>query len=408
MHGVNSSQPSNRYPRCSGKESVWAVQACANAGRDRPSPAMLRLIGCFSNHLQEGRNTMAVMSASDRTTPVEGPTVALETASGPETTMKAIVQDAYGTSEVLELRDIDKPEVGDGDVLVRVRAAAVNPGDWAIMRGLPYIARPVYGLRTPKNGVRGTDVAGEVETVGTSVTRFQPGDEVFGWRQHLGGAFAEYASVSEDALVQKPTNLTFEQAAAVPTAGLVALEALRDVRAGQTVLVNGASGGIGTFAVQIAKSLGAEVTGVCSTSNVDLVRSIGADQVIDYTNDDFTQTGQRYDFIFDNVGNHSLSDLRGALTPKGTLVPNGGGFHNRWFASGGRVISAKALSPFVSQRLRTFIISPKQENLVVLKKLIEAGTVKPVIDRTYPLSETPQAIDHVGGGHARGKVVITV
>jgi NADPH:quinone reductase-like Zn-dependent oxidoreductase len=322
--------------------------------------------------------------------------------------MKAIVQDTYGSSEVLELRDIDKPEIGDDEVLVRVRAAAVNPGDWAIMNGLPYIARPVYGLRKPKNGVRGTDVAGEVEAVGPSVTRFRPGDAVFGWCKHLGGAFAEYASISEDALEPKPANLTFEQAAAVPMAGSVALHALRDVRAGQKVLVNGASGGIGTFAVQIAKSLGADVTGVCNTSNVNLVRSIGADQVIDYTKEDFTQTGQRYDFILDNVGNHSLSDLRRALTPKGTLVPNGGGFDNRWFASGGRLVSATVLFRFVSQTLLTFVISPKRENLVVLRKLIEAGTVTPVIDRTYPLSETRQAIDHVGGGHARGKVVINV
>jgi NADPH:quinone reductase-like Zn-dependent oxidoreductase len=224
----------------------------------------------------------------------------------------------------------------------------------------------------------------------------------------MGGAFAEYASVSDDALAPKPANLPFEQAAAVPMAGLVALQALRDVRAGQKVLVNGASGGIGTFAVQIAKSLGAEVTGVCSTSNVDLVRSIGADHVIDYTKEDFTQTGERCDFILDNVGNHSLSDLRRALTPQGTLVPNSGGFENRWFASAGRVISASVSSPFVSQTLRTFVMSPKQDHLVILKAFIEAGKVTPVIDRTYALSETPQAIDHVGGGHARGKVVINV
>ena len=322
--------------------------------------------------------------------------------------MKAIVQDKYGSSKVLELRDIDKPQMGDGDVLVRIRAAAVNPGDWAIMSGLPYIARPVYGLRKPKNRVRGTDVAGEVEAAGTSVTRFRPGDEVFGWCQQLGGAFAEHASISEAALAPKPASLTFEQAAAVPTAGSVALEALRGVRAGQNVLVNGATGGIGSFAVQIAKSLGANVTGVCSTRNVDLVRSIGADQVIDYTKENFTQTGQRYDFILDNVANRSLSDLRRALTPKGTLVPNGGGFDNHWFASGGRVVSAKVLSRFVSQTLRTFLMSQKLQALVALKDLIEAGKVTPVIDRTYPLSETPQAIDHVGRGHARGKVAITV
>ena len=323
--------------------------------------------------------------------------------------MKAIVQDTYGSPEVLELRDIDKPAVGDDEVLVRVRAAAVNPADWAIMGGLPYIARPVYGgLRKPKNRVRGTDVAGEVEAVGTSVTRFRPGDAVFGW---CTGAFAEYASVADDALEPMPANLTFEQAAAAPLAGFVALQALRDkgkVRAGQKILVNGASGGIGTFAVQIAKSFGADVTGVCSTRNVDLVRSIGADHVIDYTREDFTQTGQRYDLILDNVGNHSLSDLRRALTPAGTLVPNSGGFDNRWFASLGRVVSALVVSPFVSQTLRPFVMSPKHADLVVLKDLMEAGKVTPVIDRTYPLSEVPQALGYVGGGHARGKVVITV
>jgi NADPH:quinone reductase-like Zn-dependent oxidoreductase len=325
--------------------------------------------------------------------------------------MKAIVQDKYGSPEVLELRAIDKPEIGDDEVLVRIRAAGANPADWAIMSGLPYIARPVYGLRKPKNAVRGTDVAGTVEAVGTGVTRLQPGDEVFGWCSGLGGAFAEYASVSEEALALKPANLSFEQAAAVPMAGLVALQALRDhggVRAGQKVLINGASGGIGTFAVQIAKALGAEVTGVCSTRNVDLVRSIGADHVIDYTREDFTQKDQRYDFILDNVANHSLSDLRRALAPTGTLVPNGGGFDNHWFASGGRVISAHVLKRFVSHRLRPFLVSLKFEDLVVLKELIEAGKVTPVIDRTYPLSEASQAIGHVGEGHARGKVVITV
>ena len=327
------------------------------------------------------------------------------------TTMKAIVQAKYGTSEVLDLRDIAKPEIGDSEVLVRVRAAGVNPGDWAIMGGLPYIARPVYGLGKPKNRVRGTDVAGQVEAIGGAVTRFRPGDEVFGSSRQLGGAFAEYAAVSEDALAPKPTNLTFEQAAAVPMAGYVALQALRDhgkVKAGQRVLVNGASGGIGTFAVQIAKAFGADVTGVTSTRNVDLIRSLGADRVIDYTKEDFTRTGQRYDFILDNVANHSLSDLRRALAPQGMLVPNGGGFDHRWIASGGRLISAKVSFAFVSQSLATFIVSPKQENLVVLTELIESGKVTPVIDRTYPLSETRQAIDHVGRGHARGKVVVTV
>src|SRR6202521_344710 len=328
-----------------------------------------------------------------------------------ETMMKAVVQSGYGSTDVLQLKDIDKPAIRVNDVLVRVRAAGVNPADWAIMGGLPYIARPMYGLGKPKNPVRGTDLAGEVEAVGASVTRFRPGDEVFGWSGHLGGAFAEYACVSEEALVPKPANLVFEQAAAAPMAGPVALLAVRDhgkVRAGQKVLVNGASGGIGTFAVQIAKSLGAEVTGVCSTGNVDLVRSIGADHVIDYTKVDFTRTGQRYDFILDNVANRSLSDLRRALTPKGTLVPNGGGFEHRWVAGAGRLISAKVSFMFGSQSLGTFIASPKQENLVVLRDFIEAGKVIPVIHRTSSLNEPAAAVRYVGKGHARGKVVIPV
>jgi NADPH:quinone reductase-like Zn-dependent oxidoreductase len=326
-------------------------------------------------------------------------------------TIKAVVQDTYGPLDVLETREIDRPEIGDEEALVRVRAAGVNPADWAIMGGLPYIARPVYGLRKPKNAVRGTDVAGTVEAVGAGVRRLPPGEDVFGWCGGLGGAFAEYASVSEDALELKPANLTFEQDAAVPTAGFVALQALRDhgnVRAGQKVLINGASGGIGTFAVQIAKALGAEVTGVCSTRNVDMVRSIGADHVIDYTREDFTRMDRRYDFILDNVANHSMSDLRRALTRTGTLVPNGGGFDNHWFAGSGRVVSAHVLNRFVSHTLRPFLVSPNLEDLVILKELIEAGKVTPVIDRTYPLSEAPEAVGHVGGGHARGKVAVSV
>jgi NADPH:quinone reductase-like Zn-dependent oxidoreductase len=328
-----------------------------------------------------------------------------------KTTMKAIVQDGYGSAGIFALRDIDQPTIGANEVLLRVRAAGVNPADWAIAGGLPYIARPMYGLGKPKNPVRGTDVAGEVVAVGAGVTRFRKGNEVFGWCGKLGGAFAEYASVPEDALVLKPARLTFEQAAAVPMAGTVALLAVRDhgrVEGGQKVLVNGASGGIGTFAVQIAKSLGAEVTGVCSTKNVDLVRSIGADHVIDYTKEDFTRTGQRYDFILDNVANRSLSDLRRALTPTGTLVPNGGGFEHRWVASGGRLIKATVSFAFLSQTVRTFIASSKPETLATLRDMTDTGTVTPVIDRTYPLSETPQAIAYVGRGHARGKVVISV
>jgi NADPH:quinone reductase-like Zn-dependent oxidoreductase len=319
-----------------------------------------------------------------------------------------MVQDNYGSPQTLELREIDKPTIGEKDVLIRVRAAGVNPADWAIMSGLPYIARPVYGLRRPGQGVRGTDVAGVVEATGTGVTRFRRGDEVFGWGR---GSFAEYASAREDSLELMPVNLTFEQAATVPMAGMVALQAVRDhgrVQAGQKVLINGASGGIGTFAVQIAKSLDAEVTGVCSTRNVDMVRSIGADHVIDYTKVDFTQSGERYDFILDNVANHSLSSLRRALTPTGTLVPNAGNFDNRWFAGGGRVIAANVLSRFVSQTLRPFLVSQNHEDLVVLKELIESGKVTPVVGRAYPLSETPLAMGLVGEGHARGKVAITV
>jgi NADPH:quinone reductase-like Zn-dependent oxidoreductase len=327
-----------------------------------------------------------------------------------ETTMRAIVQDKYGSAEVLQLRDTDKPAIGEHDVLIRVLAAAVNPADWAIMGGLPYIARPapMYGLRTPKNGIRGTDVAGHVEAVGTAVTRFRPGDEVFGWCR---GAFADYAAAAEEGLALKPANITLEQAATVPMAGSVALQALRDhcnVQAGQRVLINGASGGIGTFAVQIAKSLGAEVTGVCSTTNVDMVRSIGADHVIDYTIDDFTKSGERYDFILDNISNRSLSDLRRALTARGMLVTNGGQFQNRWFSSAGRLIKAMVSFRFVSQRLGRFVVAQKHDDLLALKELIEAGKVMPVIDRTYPLSETAAAMDYVGTGHARGKVVINV
>ena len=324
------------------------------------------------------------------------------------TTMRAITQDQYGSPDVLQRREVDRPAIGDHEVLVRVRAAGVNPADWAIMSGLPHIARPAYGLRRPKIGVRGTDVAGQVEAVGPGVTRFRPGDAVFGW---CTGSFAEYAAVSDDALAAKPATLSFEQAAAIPMAGIVALQALRDhghVRSGQRVLVNGASGGVGTFAVQIAKALGAEVTGVCSTRNVDLVRSLGADHVIDYSREDFTRSGQRYDFILDNVANHSLSDLRRALTPTGTLVPNAGEFDNHWLAGTGRVLSALVVSRFVRQTLRPFLVSPKREDLLALTELVDAGKLTPVIDRSYPLSETPDAIRDLAAGHARGKLVIAV
>jgi NADPH:quinone reductase-like Zn-dependent oxidoreductase len=322
--------------------------------------------------------------------------------------MQAIVQDTYGSGKALEMREIERPEIGEHDVLVRVRAAGVNPADWAVMSGFPYIARPVYGLRRPKVGIRGTDVAGEVEAVGSGVTRFKPGDAVFGAST---GSYAEYAAASEDQLALKPANLTFEQAATVPMAGLVALQAIRDqgkVRAGQTVLVNGASGGIGTFAVQIAKALGAEVTAVVSTRNVELVRSIGADHVIDYTKEDFTANGKRYDVILDNVSNHSLSRLRRALAATGVLIPNGGNFGNRWFSSAGRLVRGFILFRFGSQKLGNFLVSTNHADLVALKDLVEAGAVTPVLGRTYPLSHAAQALDHVGEGHAQGKVAISV
>ncbi|HEY3164733.1 MAG TPA: NAD(P)-dependent alcohol dehydrogenase [Candidatus Limnocylindrales bacterium] len=322
--------------------------------------------------------------------------------------MQAVVQDTYGSAAVLQIREIDRPSIGDHEVLIRVRAAGVNPADWAVMSGLPYIARPVYGLRRPKVAVRGTDVAGVVEAIGLAVTRVQPGDEVFGWSS---GSFATFAVASEDALAPKPENLTFEQAATVPMAGLVALQAIRDrarVKAGQAVLVNGASGGIGTFAVQIAKALGAEVTGVCSTRNVDLVRSIGADHVIDYTEEDFTRGEQRYDVILDNVANHSLTALRRVLAPAGVLIPNGGGFDHRWIASGGRLVRAQVLFALGRQSSRSFLVSSKREDLETLRELIERGAVTPIVDRAYPLSEAPAALDHVGRGHARGKVAISM
>jgi NADPH:quinone reductase-like Zn-dependent oxidoreductase len=326
-----------------------------------------------------------------------------------ETAMKAIVQDSYGSTDVLELRDIDKPAIADDEVLVRVHAAGVDRGVWHVMTGLPYPIRLAgYGLRAPKTPVLGMDVAGVVEAVGKDVTRFQPGDEVFGISK---GAFAEYAGARENKLAPKPANLTFEQAAVVAISGLTALQGLRDqgrVQAGQKVLIIGASGGVGTFAVQIAKAFGAEVTAVCSTTKVDLVRSLGADHVIDYTRDDFADGEQRYDVILDIGGNSSLSRLRRALAPKGTLVIAGGETGGRWLGGYDRQIRAILLSRFVDQKLGTFISSENHEDLIVLKELIEAGKVTPVIDRTYALSEAPQAIRYMAEGNARGKVVITV
>jgi NADPH:quinone reductase-like Zn-dependent oxidoreductase len=324
--------------------------------------------------------------------------------------MKAIVQDRYGPPDVLELRDIETPTAGNNEVLVRVHAAAVNALDWHYMRGDPYVARPSMGLRRPKVRIRGRDFAGRVEAVGEGVDRFRPGDEVFG---EADGAFAEYVSAPAGAVDPKPANLTFEQAAAVPVAGNTALMGLRDLaqaRPGQQVLINGASGGVGTFAVQIAKSLGAEVTGVCSARNADLVRSIGADHVIDYASEDCSRNGQRYDVVFDLVGNRSLTDCRRALTPEGTLVLSGGGV-----STGGSLVGPMALfvkgmllSRFVRHRLLQFTEKPSSGNLAALRELIESGAVAPVVDRTYQLSEVPEAIRYLEVDHARAKVVIAV
>lgn len=324
--------------------------------------------------------------------------------------MKAIVRYRYGSPDVLEFVDIAKPAIQDNEVLVRVHAAGVDRGVWHVMTGLPYPIRLAgYGLRAPKNPVVGADVAGVVEAVGKDVTRFKPGDEVFGIAK---GSYAEYACALEKKLAPKPANLTFDQAAVVAFAGSTALQALRDkgnVQPAQKVLIIGASGGVGTYAVQLAKAFGAEVTGVCSTTKVDLVRSIGADHVIDYTREDFAD-GQRhrYDLIIDIGGNSSLSHLRRALASKGTLVITGGETNGRWLGGADRQIRALLLSPFVGQRLGTFVNSENHEDMLVLKELIEAGKVTPVIDRTYPLSEASKAIHYLKEGHVRGKVVISV
>jgi len=321
--------------------------------------------------------------------------------------MKAIVQDRYGKPEaVLSLQEIAKPAVKDGEVLVRVHAASIHVGDCLVVTGVPYIARPAYGK--PKGRVPGTDVAGTVEAVGNGVTGLRPGDEVFGW---CTGAFAEYASAPADHFIPKPANLTFQQAAAVGVSASTALQLLRDqgkIKPGQKVLINGASGGIGTFAVQIAKAFGAEVTGVCSTRNVEMVRSIGADHVIDYTREDFTRNGHRFDFILDNVANHSLSDTRRVLTPSGKLQSNNGTSGGRWFGTIGTVLKSATVSLFDRRQLGPAIKFANRADLLVLKELTEAGKITPVIDATYAMSDTGKALAHVGEGHARGTVVISV
>ncbi len=322
-------------------------------------------------------------------------------------TMQAIVQPAYGTADALRLDEIDRPTIADNEVLVEVHAAGLDRGTWHLMAGKPYLVR-LTGLRAPKNLVAGLDVAGTVAAVGADVTRFEVGDEVFGISR---GSFAEYARAREDKLAHKPANLTFEQAAVVAISGLTALQSLTDVgrvQAGQHVLIIGASGGVGTFAVQIAKAYAAQVTAVCSTAKIDLVRSIGADHVIDYTREDFADGRERYDLIIDIAGNASLSRLRRALTPHGTLVIVGGENRGRWTGGIDRQLRALALSPFLRQRLTMKVPKEHHADLERLAALTNAGDLTPVIDSTYPLRQAPDAMRHLQAGHARGKIAISI
>ena len=320
--------------------------------------------------------------------------------------MKAIVRETYGSPDVLRLQDVPVPTLGDGDVLVRVRAASANAGDWHLLRGTPFPFRLVAGLRRPRFKIIGTDVAGHVEAVGRNVTQFRPGDEVFGELSRCGfGAYAEFAVAPEKALALKPANLSFEEAATLPTAGCTALQGLRKgrVQRARRVLINGASGGVGTFAVQIAKTFGTEVTAVCSTRNVDVVRSIGADHVIDYTQDDFARLGHRFDLILAANGDRSIWDYRRALTADGCYTMTGG--------SNRQLTDALLLGPLLSigrQGFGNLLVRPNQADLLVLKELCETGKVRPVIDRRFPLSEVPAAVRYIENGHATGKVVITI
>jgi NADPH:quinone reductase-like Zn-dependent oxidoreductase len=336
--------------------------------------------------------------------------------------MKAAVYTRYGPPDVVQIKDVERPVPKDNEVLIQVHAASVNALDGGIMKGRPYLARLLFGLRKPKVTRLGVDVAGQVKAVGTNVTQFTPGDQVFGvcirdpqasgvavWVSQ--GAFAEYVCAPSSTVVIKPENVTFEQAAAVPVAALTALQGLRDtghIRPGQTVLINGAAGGVGTFAVQIAKSFGAEVTGVCSTRNVDMVRSIGADRVIDYTQEDFTKSGQRYDLMFDCIGNHALSACRRVLHPQGRLIMAGTRSSRGMIGLLARLLTALVLSRFVNQKLVTFLARPSKEDLAIMRDLMATGKVTPVIDKCYSLSEVPEALRYLEEGHARGKVVITV
>ena len=322
--------------------------------------------------------------------------------------MKAILYTKYGPPEVLQFKEVEKPVPKENEVLVKLYAASANPADWHMIRGEPKFARLAFGLFKPKNIIPGIDTAGKVEAVGKNVKEFQPGDEVFGdcgW----GGAFAEYVCITENRLVLKPANISFEEASTIFVAGITALQALRDkgkIQSGQKILINGASGGVGTFAVQLAKYFGAEVTGVCSTRNLELVRSIGADNVIDYTKEDFTNTNRQYDLTIDNVANRSVSDLKRALSPNGICVTVG-------FSSLSRMFQHMLLGPLISMAGKKKIVGlgaakPKKEDLILLKEILEAGKIKPVIDRCYPLSEVPEAIRYLEEGHAQGKVVIVM
>jgi NADPH:quinone reductase-like Zn-dependent oxidoreductase len=322
--------------------------------------------------------------------------------------MKAVVYTKYGSPDVLQLKEVEKPTPKDNEVLIRIHAASANAADWRLLRGDPFLLRLGYGLLKPNNTILGADIAGRVEAVGNNVTQFQPGDEVFGDISGCGlGGFAEYVSVPEHAVISKPASMTFEEAAAVPMAAVTALQGLRDkgqIQPGQKVLIHGASGGVGTFAVQIAKAFRAEVTAVCSTRKVDLVRSIGADHVIDYTQEDFTKNGQRYDLILAANGNRSMFEYKRALAPTGRYVVTGG--------SMAQLFQAMLLGPLLStagrQNMGNVLARPNQKDLACMKELLEAGKVIPVIDRCYPLSETAEAIRYLEAGHARGKVVITV
>lgn len=323
-------------------------------------------------------------------------------------TMRAVVQRRYGPPGVLESSDVNTPVPGRSEVLVEVRAASVHPGDYFVMTGQPYVVRLVFGLRRPRQGIPGRDLAGIVAMVGEDVTDLRPGDEVFGWS--TAGALGQYVCVPADHLAPVPADVPLAHAATVPTSAMTALQALRDianVRPGQKVLITGASGGVGSFAVQIAKTLGAEVTGVCRTRNVESVRSLGADHVIDYTRIDFTRDAQRYDVILDNVEAEPLAAVRRVLTPTGILIPNSGR-GGRWFGPLGRIVKARVLSGFTRQRLRPFTSMGKREDLLTLGDLLATGQVTPVIDRTYPLADAADALGYVAAGHTRGKVVITV